>query len=188
MNNKRLCKNLIIKDNRKLAIFHNDFDQNGNWLDSYNCSVQHYSTNTYDNKVVFPEKYTNVLDSTGLGFEYYPQARVNASSVDEDTSCHGNCTWFGQVMHSSDITHTQSIARVDNDKNLHSYTAVLSNTDEHGIDQTVHNCMGPSLSQKISGPNCTMSVTNFSCFYDGNWIPIVYLQGKDGLQLAGFYL
>ena len=33
-----------------------------------------------------------------------------------------------------------------------------------------------------------MSVTIFSCFYDGNWVPIVYLQGKDGLQLAGFYL
>ena len=150
-----------MEDSSKLAMFRNDYNENDIWLDCYNCSVQYYSTDTYDNTVVFPETHTNVPDSTGPGFEYYPQARVNASY--EDTS-RGNCTWFGQIMHSSDITHTQSIARVHNDKNLHSYTAVLSNTDEHGVDQTVHNFMGSSLKQKISGPNCTMSVTNFYCF------------------------
>ena len=91
-------------------------------------------------------------------------------------------------MRSSDITYTQSIVMVYNDNNLHSYAAVFYNIDEHGVDQTVHNCMIFSLSQEISSPNCTMSVNNFSCFYDGNWVPIAYPQGKDGLQLIGFYL
>ena len=85
----------------------------------------------------FPETHINVFDSTGPGFEYYPQARINAPSVGEDTSCHGNCMWFGQMMHSNDITHTQSIARVYNDQNLHSYMTVLSNTDDHGIKQSI---------------------------------------------------
>ena len=74
------------------------------------------------------------------------------------------------------------------DKNLHSYTAVLSNMDDHRVDQTVHNCMGSNLNQDICSPNCTMSITNFSCYYDRNWVPIIYLQGRDGLQLTGFYL
>ena len=58
-----------------------------------------------------------------LGSNIIP--RPERSSVDEDAGCYGNCTWFGQMMHSSDITHTQSIARLYNDKNLHSYTAVI---------------------------------------------------------------
>ena len=83
-------------------------------------------------------------------------------------------------MHSSDITHTQSIVTVYNDENLHSYTAVLSNTDEHGVNQIMHNFLGSSLKQDNSNSNCIMSNTNFTCFDDGNWVPIVYLQGKDG--------
>ena len=48
--------------------------------------------------------------------------------------------------------------------------------------------MGSRLNQEICSPNCTISIFNFCCLYDGNWVPIVYLQGKDGLQLTGFYL
>ena len=78
------------------------------------------------------------LDPIGPGFEYYSQPRAFASSADGDTSYHGNCTWFDQRMHSSDITHIQSIARVYNDKNVHSCTAVLSNMDGHSGHQTVY--------------------------------------------------
>ena len=88
-----------MEDSSKLVMLHNDYDQNDIWLDCCNCSVQYYSTDTYDNKVVFPETHINILHSTCPGFEYYPKTRVNASSVDEDTSCHGNCTWFGQMTH-----------------------------------------------------------------------------------------
>ena len=78
--------------------------------------------------------------------------------------------------------------KVYNNENLHSYTAVLSNTDEHGMNQIEYNFMGSSLKQENSNYNCIMSITNFSCFHDGNWVPIVYLQGKGGLQVVGFYL
>ena len=66
--------------------------------------MQNYSKNTCDNVFVFPVTDSNVLDP-GPGFEYYPQATVIASSVEGDTSCHNDGTWFDQWMCSSDITH-----------------------------------------------------------------------------------
>ena len=141
-----------------------------------------YPRDICDNKQdVTPETYINVVDPNGPGFEYYPQATVVGSSVDVDTSCCGNCMRFGQVMHSSDITQTQSIVRVYNDGNLHSYMAVLSNTDEHGVNQIMLNFVGSNLEQETTNINCTMGITIFSYFNDGNWFPFVYFQGKGGL-------
>ena len=162
--NKRLCKNMIVKDNNKSVVFHNNYDQNDIWLDCYNCSVDNYPRDIYDNKHVIPETYMSVVDPTGPGFEYYPQARVIGSSVDVDTSCHGNCTRFGQVMHSSDITNTQSIVRVYNDEKLAFLHGCIKQHNEHGVDQIMHNFMGSSSKQENSNSNCIMNITKFSCF------------------------
>ena len=48
--------------------------------------------------------------------------------------------------------------------------------------------MGGQDNQGISQVNCTLSVIKFSYLYDGNWAPIVYVQGGDGINLAGFHL
>ena len=160
-----------MEDNSEITMVQSDCNQND-------------TTGTYDNEIVYPVTDSNLFNSAGPGFEYYPQAGI----VEEDTSCHGNWTWFDQRVLASGTIYTQSIVRVYIDKNLHSHTAVLSNNGDHEVVQIVYTCKGSSLNQAIRSPNCTMSVTNFSCFYDGNWVPIVYLPGRDGLHLTGFYL
>ena len=88
------------------------------------------------------------------------------------------------MKHSSDNIHTHSVIRVFNEEKLHSKTAVMSNTDEYGVNQTMHNNLGLSLEQETI--NCIMSITNVSCFHNPSLVPILHVQSKGGLQLAEF--
>ena len=94
------------------------------------CNVQSYSTDSYDNENFYPVTDSDFFNSAGPGFEYDPQAGSVVSSVEDDTSCHDNWSWFD-----SDISYTQSIVRVYTHENFHSHTAVLSNSDDHEVVQ-----------------------------------------------------
>ena len=131
---------------------------------------------------------SDFFNFAGLGFEYDPQASNVVSSVEGDTSCCGNWSWCDQTRFHNDSPYTQPIIRLYTHENLHSHTAIFTNGVDHEVDPSVYTCKGSSSNPAICSPNCTMNVTNFSCFHDGNWVPVVHLQGRDKVHLNGFYL
>ena len=157
-----------MNDNNNFVKFYSDYDQEiGLDCSNYNMSCQ--LTDMYLTEPVVLDTQNHNYGFTGPELEYYPQDSVVAPYVGEDTSCHGNHVWPGQMMYSNDTVHTQSIARVYDEKKLHSYTAVFRNTDAHVMDQTDKNQVVPGLIPEICAVNCTMSVTNFSVFYNDNY-------------------
>ena len=156
----------IRKDSNEIIMVQSDYNQNNICFNYDTCNVQNYSTDSYHNKNLYSVTDNDFFNSAGPGFEYDPQAGNVVSSVEEDTSCHGNWSWFDRTMLDSDIPYTQPIVRLYAHENLHSHTAVFTNGVDHEVDQSVYTCKGSSSNQAIRSPNCIMNVTNFSCFYE----------------------
>ena len=69
----------------------------------------------------------------------------------------------------------------------HSYMAIACGQDEFEVNYNSHT-PNSKCSQITNHASCVRNITNFSYLHDGNWAPIVYLQGGDVIHLAGFHL
>ena len=94
------------------------------------------------------------------GFEYYPHLPECKLYGDHDGNFLISDNLFTRVLQSNVEMNLQPVIKVLDTEYLHSYTAVVCNTDDN-----------PSLdvSRKQGGPtvNCTLQVTNFSFCYGG---------------------
>ena len=96
------------------------------------------------------------------------------------------CGLLGQISHSNDNMYAQLVMKIFDASSSHSYTAITCGQDE--FENTYNSHIPNSKCNQIKNhAYCILNITNFSYLHDGNWAPIVYLQGGAGIHLAGFH-